>query len=251
MRERALVVIPAILAVLALSVILVVSSGAGGGSASEPVKEARLREIVVRGEGEVKAKPDVAFIQVGVMTQDKSLASAQTQNARLMRQVIDSLQAEGITKEDLQTLSYRIEPVRRYPRDGGEPEIVGYQVSNRLQVTTARLETVGVLIDTAVKSGANLVDGIWFSVEDQSALIRTALEKAAAQANDKAHTLAKSFGATLGRVTFVSDQVGDTPPIARGYYEKALAAAPSVAPTPVEPGDISVRAIVEARYELN
>ena len=120
--------------------------------------------------------------------------------------------------------------------------ITGYQASNSVQVT-APLGKAGDLVDTAVRAGANNVDGPNLDTADKSSLYDKALGKAFADAKGKAQAIASAAGLTLGAPVKVHEG-GSTPVV---YAEQALRAAPSAA-TPVEAGTQQVQASVTVIY---
>ncbi len=62
-------------------------------------------------------------------------------------------------------------------------------------MSDAPIDQVGALIDAAVAAGANHVGGLQFSFAKQDELLRTALEKAGADARAQAESVARGFGA--------------------------------------------------------
>jgi uncharacterized protein YggE len=120
-------------------------------------------------------------------------------------------------------------------------------VSNTVHVRTKGLARFGALIDAAVQAGANQVQRLTFTLSDDSEPRRTALGRAAAQARDKAQSIAAALGLKVGRVQSVVEQdSGGVRPLVREAY--AMQAAP--APTPIEPGAVEVRARVVLTVEL-
>ena len=53
------------------------------------------------GEGKVKAAPDTAKVDVGLVTEGKDSISVQNENTGKMNKVIDYLKKEGIAGEDV------------------------------------------------------------------------------------------------------------------------------------------------------
>jgi uncharacterized protein YggE len=54
------------------------------------------RVISLNGHGEVKARPDMAVINVGVMTQGQTARAALSENTKAMEKVFASLKSAGI-----------------------------------------------------------------------------------------------------------------------------------------------------------
>ncbi len=76
------------------------------------------------------------------------------------------------------------------------------------------LAGAGALIDAAVAAGANTIYGPSLSRSDADALYDQALEKAVADAKDRAALLAKAAGRELGRVTAIVESGSTAVPFA-------------------------------------
>jgi uncharacterized protein YggE len=113
---------------------------------------------------------------------------------------------------------------------------------------TAALARVSEIIDTAVRAGANQVQRIAFTLADDEAPQRLALRNAVLKARADAQAIAAALDVKLGAVhSVVEHDVGNVRPLAR----QALAAAPESGPaTPIEPGQIEVRARVVLKAEI-
>ena len=66
--------------------------------------------ITVNGEGEASAMPDVAYVTVGVQTQNETAAAAVGENSRAMTAVLDAMRARGLASRDLQTTGLSVSP---------------------------------------------------------------------------------------------------------------------------------------------
>ena len=230
-----------------LGALLVPLTGSTSGEASAaatPTRDgggdAAARTIGVSGEGEVAVQPDLARVTVGVETSGADLARAQAENASQTQTVLDRLKALGIAERDLQTVGYHIAP--QYERDGNT--LSGYRVANVVRATVRDLGRLGEIIDAAVAAGANRVHGIAFDISDREDALRRAREAAVQDARTEAEQLARAAGVQLGEVVSIAES-GD---IARlGMEARAAAAAPG---TPIEPGQSTVRVVVQVRYEI-
>src|SRR5262245_21986328 len=101
------------------------------------------RLISLNGHGEVKAKPDMAVVNVGVMTQAPTAREALTQNTQAMEKVFSSLKASGIDAKDIQTSNFMVNPRYQYDQNNAQPpRVVGYDVSNSVTVSVRKLETL-------------------------------------------------------------------------------------------------------------
>ncbi|MDD1704406.1 MAG: SIMPL domain-containing protein [Methanoregula sp.] len=184
-----------------------------------------------------------------VKTENADVKTAQADNAARMNQVITALAAAGIPKDSMKTTGYTIYPTYQDPPTNPlTSKVQTYDVTNTLQVTLTDISQSGSVIDVAVSNGINQVSSIQFMLSDaQSQMLRSqALKKAVANARADADTVA---GALAVNITGTSDLV-----ISRGYmpvvhnYATLAFGAREVAPTPVQPDDITVTAEVEITY---
>jgi uncharacterized protein len=203
-----------------------------------------LRQITVIGNGEVRARPDTAIIQIGVETTAGTTQEALNQNNTQAQALIDKLAELGIEKKDIQTSNFSI--YANYENDGRT--ITGYTVSNMVSVTVRQLDSAGALLDQAVGVGANRVYGINFNVAEPSALLNQAREQAIVNARANAELLARAAGATLGQVLVVTENVGSGSPIPLPMaMDRAEAAGGAV---PVQAGEQSYSTQVQVTFEL-
>jgi uncharacterized protein YggE len=205
--------------------------------------------VIAHGEGEVRVKPDQVRIQIGVTTQAPTAQEAGGQNAKHSVAVIAELKQQLGPTAEFQTTNYSLHPTYKSQRDGGKPTIVGYQANNTVEVKLTDVSAVGKVIDWATKSGANQIQGIHFSLRDEQKARAEALAKAAAQARANAQALAAAVGLRVVRLVKIEDGQA-APPVPMRAEMMMRQAADSAAPTPVEAGDIEVRAKVTVTAEV-
>lgn len=214
---------------------------------------APVRTITVKGTGEASARPDQAIVGLGTETQAPTAREAQAQNAAKTNGVIDALKAAGIPPETIQTTGIGLFPVReqRPPRPGQststESVIVGYRASASLRVKVPNVDQTGPVIDAAVQAGADEVQGIRFTLQDPSALRAEALRLAVQDARQWADALAGAAGVTITGVEAIVESGATLPPQPVSIGAGAAPAAAN-APTPVEPGQLTVHASVSVTF---
>lgn len=208
----------------------------------QPVSRQQDRMLIVTGNGRVSVEPDIASIQLAVITEDESLSKAQQDNAQTMNQVIQSLVDLGIPRENIRTTSYQIFP--RYDFVDGEQLLRGYEVTNQITVRISPISEVGTVIDTAVQNGVNRVSSIQFSVTNVENYYQQALIQALENAQAKASTIAESLQVDLDLTPIkITEEVSETP-----AAFKTMAVSAESFSTPIEPGEVGIRAVVEARF---
>lgn len=132
--------------------------------------------IKVTGEGELAVQPDMANVNLGVMTENKVLMEAQQQNSEAVNKLIQSLLSLGVPRKNLQTFDYRIDS--EYDFEQGKQTFRAYKVTYILKVKLEDLTSIGRVIDTAVQNGANYVANVQFSLKNKDGIYQKALSLA-------------------------------------------------------------------------
>lgn len=202
-------------------------------------------QISASGVGEATITPDRAIIYLGVQSRAATAAAAAADNARRQRAVLDTLRALGLGSDQLMTANYNVMPeMQREPTDR-EPRVIGYVVSNTVRAEVRKLTDVSRVIDAGLAKGANEISSLQFYASNSDEARRAALSQAVAKAKADADAMAKAAGGSLGALLELSN--GDASP--RPMFEVGMrATAMSVAPTPIEPGQQTVRATVTGRW---
>jgi uncharacterized protein YggE len=204
--------------------------------------------ITVSGSGEARGAPDQAQLSAGVTTVAPTAAAALAENARTMTTVFDTLKRLGVPERAIQTTNFSVSP--QYPpyngNDRGLQKIVGYQISNQVNVTLDDTKKLGPALDALVGAGANQINSVNYSIRDADALEAKAQAAAIANARARAEVYAKAAGVTLGGVLTISEVSVEAPrPVV--FAAKAMAAPP---PTPTAAGEQSVTANVTVVFEI-
>lgn len=205
--------------------------------------------IVVSGTGKITSKPDLVSLSLGVQTDASTVNDAQTQNTSKMNAIIASLKSMSIADADIQTSNYSISP--RYDYSNGKQTILGYTVSQNVDVKVRKLDSVGDVLAKAGSLGANQVGGVNFTIDDPTALQAQARQKAIDDAQKKANTLSSQLGLHIVKVVSFSEGSTTPPgPIPYMYAAKAMdAVAAPVAPT-IQSGSLDVTSDVSVTYEV-
>src|SRR5262245_5280471 len=133
--------------ILNLLLILFASTDLVHASPQDSDDKKNVPTIRVTAEAIVTAAPDQAEINIGVVTQAQTAQAAAVDNAKKQDAVIAQLRKTLGASADIKTISYSVSPNYRYPKEGGQPIISGYNASNIVQVKTTDLAQVGKLID--------------------------------------------------------------------------------------------------------
>jgi uncharacterized protein YggE len=244
MENRLLSIVLALTALVAVLALAAVSLLRPDQTVTAQTSVANMPQIVVIGTGEVKVEPDMASVLIGVETTAPTTQQALAQNSSQAQAIIDQIRQLGIEARDIQTTGINIYPV--YDEKGRE--ITGYTVNNTVQVTIRNLAQAGNLIDSVVQVGANRIYGISFGVSDPESVLSQAREAAIANARARAEQMARASGTSLGRVLFITENLGASP-IPISMMAEARAAVGNAAP-PIQPGQQTYSASVQVTFEL-
>jgi uncharacterized protein YggE len=207
------------------------------------------RLITLNGHGEVKAKPDMAVVNVGVMTQAQTAREALNQNTATMEKIFASLKAAGIEPKDIQTSNFMINPRYDYGQNNNQPpRLIGYDVSNNVTVSVRKLASLGEVLDKVVSEGSNQINGVMFAIADDEKLTDEARKLAVADAERKAKLYAATAGISLGQIMSVSE--GNFQPPQPVYYGKAMRADAAPSAVPIAEGEQTVAIDVNVAWEI-
>lgn len=208
-----------------------------------------LRTISVDGSSTIKVAPDKATISISIENTAKDAKLASAQNAQIMQKIQSAILGLVITKDKMQTTNYNLYPV--YNTKDNSREIIGYNVSNEITVTIDNIDMVGTVIDTAINAGASNVNSIEFGLKDSQVYKDKVLQQAIADAKRKAQVVANSLGKSI--VNVVSVNTGSTYIEAKNFNNAMYmrAADATGVTSPIQSGDISVRANVSVVFEMN
>jgi uncharacterized protein YggE len=201
--------------------------------------------VSVSGEGVVSVAPDMATVTVGVVTQASDAATALAANNDAMAALNKVLDRFDISERDRKTSNFSVSP--RYERNDGRsaPRIASYEVSNRVAIRYRKIDRLGELLDSVVKSGGNRVDGLAFGNADEKRHRDEARKLAVTDARHRASIYAEAAGVALGRVLSISEAGAPQP----RSMVRTVTFADSAA-VPISAGENEIREVVQVVFEL-
>ncbi|MEK7079990.1 MAG: SIMPL domain-containing protein [Patescibacteria group bacterium] len=245
----------AVAVMLTLFLLVTTWNAAFGRKANDP-----YNTITVSGTGTSAMVPDIAKIQFTVTESAATVADAQKAATDKTDAAIKGMKDQGIDDKDVKTVYYNVAPKYEYMnpcRPGmmcpavvsGNPKIVGYEVSQSIEVKVRDTAKAGDVLQTLGTLGVQNISGPNFTVDDDADVKSKAREEAIAQAREKAKVLAKQLGVHLGKVVNFSEG-GDMYPMYEGFkggvaMDAAVSAAPSL-PT----GENETNVTVQITYEI-
>jgi len=205
--------------------------------------------ITFTGEGKIYTKPDIAMVTLSVVTESKTVADVQKKNTEKMNKVIDFLKGFGVEEKDIKTTNYNL-----YPRYNYEyvrvPQIVGYEITQSLEVKIRNLDKAGEIIEGSVNAGVNQVYSLYFKVDKDEEFKSQAKELAIKDAKKKAEETAKQLGVKLGKLSGYSEGGGYYPPI-YSNYDKAVGMGGGGESAPnIQTGENEILVTVTLTYEI-
>lgn len=205
-------------------------------AAAQPVEPP---QIVVTGEGVVKATPDQAWVSIGAETRSKNSKDAQQRNAEAMTAVIQKIMSFGIQKEAIKTTAIDLQMEFDYANGKQTPR--GYVARNTVEARVDELPKLGDVLDAVVNSGATNLHGVRFDVKQRDQLEAAALQMAVKNASAKAQAIAQGSNRAVDRILKIEEVPSGGGPVPM-MRQMATARADTV--TPVEAGELEIRAQV-------
>ena len=222
-------------------------------SACAGAAPAQPRTLNVNGNGTVYLTPDIAYITIGVHTEDPNLATGVSTNNTQAQALVDALKKAGIAAKDIQTSNFSVYNNNNNGQtiDKATGQVIStgyYSVDNTVNVTVRDLSHLGSVLNTAVGAGANAINSISFDVADKTAAMQQARQKAMANASSLATELAKTAGVSLGEIQVIS--YTDNSPLSYYGMGGGGAAAAANASVPIQPGQTQISVTVSVTYAL-
>jgi uncharacterized protein YggE len=202
--------------------------------------------VIASGEGVVKAAPDLAWVRIGAESRSKNPKDAQQQNAKAMEAVLQKITALGFPKDAIKTVAIDLQLEYDYANGRQTPR--GYVARNTIEVRVDDLTKVGDVVDAAVGSGATLLHGLRFDLKKRDGLERDALRLAVTEARQRAEAMASGAGRAIDRVLRIEESFAAPGP--RPMVMERLTVADAPAETPVQAGEIEIRAQVRLTASL-
>jgi uncharacterized protein len=210
--------------------------------------------LTVTGEATISKPADEVHLTLGVVSEDSNAQKALISNNLKMSDLIKNLETAGINPSQYQTGQFTIHPLYSHPpkepNEDWHQKIVGYEVTNTLEIKLDKIDMVGKIIDSSVQAGANTLQNIQFSLKDPQGYNDESISKATQNAIKNAHALAVATHVQLVRILRLTLEEA---PLLRGrfhsptFFNKTLGSEPTV----VEPGNIEISSRVNIIYEIS
>lgn len=217
------------------------------GSTAAPAGTSQTRTVSVNGTGTIIVTPDLAIVNIGVVTDGEDSNQTADANAVKVEAIKNALLELGVTESDLRTANFSVYPMQQYDIEG-QVTSVTYRVENTLEVKVRDLKSLGSILDGALAAGANSIYGVQFDLADRESANGQAIEAAMQNALVRAEILAQAAGAGLGEIQSVSTYLyGGGVPM---YAEAAMEQADMGGKVPVTPGEMQIQVEVTVVYAI-
>jgi len=213
--------------------------------AQETPQRSGPASVRVHGQATLSVEPDQVQFDIGVVTQATTPKAAADQNATQSNALVQELNA-AFPSASVKGINFSVNPNYQYPRDGA-PTIAGYTASNTVRLLLNDISRLQTVIDIAIKSGANSINRLTFTLRNENSVRAQALAGAANQAQAGAEALATSLKLRLGRLLTVEE---GQPVVVSAPREVSFEKLQSTNLTPILAGPIDVHADVDLTYEV-
>ena len=210
--------------------------------------------IIVNTSSEAEVIPDPAEVSFVVKTTDeKCMQKASDENKKISDAVLTELALLIDTKNGdyVKTSSYNATPLYSYVNS--KRIFDKYEVSNRVTVRTKSINTVGKMIDNAIKAGATNVENLNFSISNYDRQCDSLIIDASKKAKGRANEIANSLSADIDGIRSLDTNCNaNSYNSSRFYMAKNMVAdvAGTVAEssTTISKGTIKINANVNASF---
>ncbi|NMC75807.1 MAG: SIMPL domain-containing protein [Candidatus Methanofastidiosa archaeon] len=211
----------------------------------KPVQQGQYDQLQVTGNAIIREAPDQATIYVYIETTKETALLSQNEASRILAQVIQALEKEGIPSDKIQTDTYSIYPEYYYPPDK-QPTLIGYKTVYGLKVITTDIGKIGNILDASIKAGANRINNIEFGLSDakmEEVKVKV-IKEAIKVAQSKAQAMAEASNLKLGKIAYMNESSYNVVPYNRAF-EAVMKAG-----TNVPPEEVEVSASVTVTYKI-
>ena len=208
------------------------------------------REITVSGEGRTFAVPDIALIQLGVVTEGLKIGDVVRENTEKMNNILKEIKALGIEEKDIKTTTYNLAPRYEWTEDG-KRIFKGYTLTQQINVKIRNFEKIGDVLEKSTEKGANLVGDLQFSIDEPEKVRQEARKEAIERAKTKASQIATDSGLKLVKLVNVYEDY-----YPRTYSDtlykslEATGGGEIAAPPEIQPGEQEVTVTIYLTYRV-
>jgi uncharacterized protein len=174
---------------------------------------AQMPSIVVSGEGEVTAVPDIATLSFNISKEASTAADAQKLLNIQVSKTLEYLTTAKIADKDIKSeygglspkYSYEQPQCFVYPCPQRDPKIVGYTATQSISLKVRVVDDANTVKTGLASVGITEISGPTFSIDNEDGYKDNAREKAIIDARAKAEVLAHQLHVRLGKIVSFSE----------------------------------------------
>ena len=220
------------------------------GSNVTPAVETSSQTLSINGTGVVYLSPDMATINLGVMTEGSDVKAATAESSAVIEKIKQVLEEYGVDPADVQTTNFSVYPMNDYGIEL-ESTSLRYRVDNSVNVTLRELDKLGEVLDAVIVAGANSIYGIQFGLIDPEEAYTQAMQAAVENAQQRAEALALAASGELGEIQTLSTYYGSWGvPVMHLAADRARPEGGGGSDVPVSTGALEIRVEVNVIYGL-
>lgn len=205
--------------------------------------------LSVAATAKVESIQDLAIVTMGVVSEGLTAQVVKDQSSNKINQLISFIKQTGLDERDIKTSQFYISP--KYNYNNQQQTIVGYQANQTIAIKVRNIDKssqkLEEIVDGAVMHGANQIQGIDFSFENNESLIHNARTQAIDKAIANARQISKDAGLKLGRIVNVITSAASDP---TPRFSQNMMLAKSASPQ-IEVGSQEVSATVTVIFEIH
>lgn len=197
-----------------------------------------------------EVEPNVARITFAVENTANDVQKATMDNATVSNVIVNAIKPLLANERDtIKTSNFSVNPV--YATQGGKRIIKNYTAVNSVTIETREISLVSKLIDTAIASGANRVNGLNYGFEAEKEVCAQMYPDVIKELKSQAGMIAQAAGTSLDGLKHINAScsvdsvVTNTRLYAKGMMEDSVSVSVS---TPVEAGKVKIRVYVNADF---
>lgn len=165
-----------------------------------------MRTIRITGKGNLKIHPDITRITITLTGLYKDYAEALQRSSEDTEKLKDIVSVFGFERKDLKTVNFSVDTEYESYRENNEykQRFAGYRYRHTMKIDfESDNDRLGKILYSLGNSALNPEFSISYTVKDQEAAKNSLLEKAVADANQKALVLTNAAGVSLKEIISV------------------------------------------------
>lgn len=213
------------------------------------------RTLTVKGIGNVKTAPDLVILLMNLTTTTPDYTKTTECAALDIEAIRKAVVSTGHDRQALKTVDFNIKTEYESVKDAAgnwKQKFKGYSCIHHLKLEfDLNIKRLGETLIAISKSGVNPEFTINFSIKDKAAVQAELLERAVANATEKATILAKASGVSLGAIKHIQYSWGELRLYSNARFaESGILEASAAFGMEIEPEDVEVDDTVTVIWDI-